>query len=102
MATVTAKKGASKAKGKLKHSKATYMKWYEDMYLMRKFEEKAGQLYIQQKFGGFCHLYNGQEAVVAGSVSATRKGDKHITAYRDHAHGLGLGMSPNAIMAELY
>lgn len=102
MATVTAKKGASKAKGKLKHSKATYMKWYEDMYLMRKFEEKAGQLYIQQKFGGFCHLYNGQEAVVAGSVSATREGDKHITAYRDHAHGLGLGMHPNSIMAELY
>jgi len=78
------------------------MKWYEDMLLMRKFEEKTGQLYIQQKFGGFCHLYIGQEAVVAGAVSATRKGDKHITAYRDHAHPIGLGMHPKFVMAELY
>ena len=83
-------------------TKATYLKWYEDMLLMRKFEEKAGQLYIQQKFGGFCHLYIGQEAVVAGSVSGTKKGDKHITAYRDHAHPIGLGMHPKFVMAELY
>ena len=83
-------------------SKATYLKWYEDMLLMRKFEEKAGQLYIQQKFGGFCHLYIGQEAVVAGAVSATKAGDKHITAYRDHAHPIGLGMHPKYVMAELY
>lgn len=101
MATAT-KKAPVKSKTKVKYTKAQYMKWYESMYLMRKFEEKAGQLYIQQKFGGFCHLYNGQEAVVAGAVSATKKGDKHITAYRDHAHGLGLGMSPNVVMAELY
>ena len=101
MATAT-KKRPVKSKNKVKYSKAQYLKWYESMYLMRKFEEKAGQLYIQQKFGGFCHLYNGQEAVVAGAVSATKKGDKHITAYRDHAHGLGLGISPNAVMAELY
>lgn len=87
---------------KSKFSKATYLKWYEDMLLMRKFEEKAGQLYIQQKFGGFCHLYIGQEAVVAGAVSATKKGDKHITAYRDHAHPIGLGMHPKYVMAELY
>lgn len=87
---------------KSKFSKATYLKWYEDMLLMRKFEEKAGQLYIQQKFGGFCHLYIGQEALVAGAVSATKKGDKHITAYRDHAHPIGLGMHPKHVMAELY
>ncbi|MDQ3073941.1 MAG: pyruvate dehydrogenase (acetyl-transferring) E1 component subunit alpha [Bacteroidota bacterium] len=72
------------------------------MQLMRKFEEKAGQLYGQQKIRGFCHLYIGQEAVVAGSVSATIKGDKFITAYRDHAHAIALGISANAVMAELY
>jgi pyruvate dehydrogenase E1 component alpha subunit len=72
------------------------------MQLMRKFEEKAGQLYGQQKIRGFCHLYIGQEACAAGSVSALRKGDKYITAYRDHAHPLALGTSANAIMAELF
>lgn len=85
-----------------KFSKETYVKWYKDMLLMRKFEEKAGQLYIQQKFGGFCHLYIGQEAVVAGTVSASRPTDKHMTAYRDHAHPLGLGTDPRVLMAELY
>jgi len=85
-----------------KFSKKTYMSWYESMYLMRKFEEKASQLYLQQKFGGFCHLYIGQEAIVAGTASATKKGDKHITAYRDHAHPLGFGMHPKYVMAELY
>ncbi len=78
------------------------MTWYEQMQLMRKFEEKAGQLYGQQKIKGFCHLYIGQEACVAGAVSALEKGDKYITAYRDHAHPLALGTSPNAIMAELF
>ncbi len=85
-----------------KFSKDQYLKWYESMLLMRKFEEKCGQLYIQQKFGGFCHLYIGQEAVVAGTVSACTKDDKHITAYRDHAHPIGLGMHPKYVMAELY
>jgi pyruvate dehydrogenase E1 component alpha subunit len=83
-------------------SKETYLTWYEQMQLMRKFEEKAGQLYGQQKIKGFCHLYIGQEACVAGAVSALEKGDKYITAYRDHAHPLALGTSPNAIMAELF
>ena len=82
--------------------KETYMKWYEQMQLMRKFEDKAGQLYGQQKIKGFCHLYIGQEACVAGAVSALEIGDKYITAYRDHAHPLALGTSPNAVMAELY
>ncbi len=82
--------------------KETYLQWYEQMQLMRKFEDKAGQLYGQQKIKGFCHLYIGQEACVAGAVSALEKGDKYITAYRDHAHPLALGTSPNAIMAELF
>jgi pyruvate dehydrogenase E1 component alpha subunit len=84
------------------YPKETYLYWYESMQLMRKFEEKAGQLYGQQKIRGFCHLYIGQEACAAGSVSALRKGDKYITAYRDHAHPLALGTSANAIMAELF
>ncbi|MGI4887233.1 MAG: pyruvate dehydrogenase (acetyl-transferring) E1 component subunit alpha [Janthinobacterium lividum] len=82
--------------------KETYLRWYEQMQLMRKFEDKAGQLYGQQKIKGFCHLYIGQEACVAGAVSALEQGDKYITAYRDHAHPLALGTSPNAVMAELY
>lgn len=90
------------SKKKEKFGKETYLKWYESMLLMRKFEEKAGQLYIQQKIRGFCHLYIGQEALVAGAVSATKPSDNMITAYRDHAHPLGLGMSPNKVMAELY
>lgn len=90
------------AQGEVAFSKETYMFWYESMVLMRKFEEKAGQLYGQQKIRGFCHLYIGQEACAAGAISALRKGDKWITAYRDHAHPLGLGTSPNAVMAELY
>jgi len=78
------------------------MAWYESMLLMRRFEEKAGQLYGQQKIKGFCHLYIGQEACVAGAVSALQDGDKYITAYRDHAHPIGLGSEINAIMAELF
>ena len=85
-----------------KFSKETYMKWYKDMLLIRKFEEKTGQLYIQQKFGGFCHLYIGQEAIVVGTASATRDGDKHMTAYRDHGHPIALGTDPRVLMAELY
>lgn len=69
---------------------------------MRKFEEKTGQLYGQQKIRGFCHLYIGQEAVVAGSMSVLRPEDSMITAYRDHAHAIAKGMSPNAAMAEMY
>ncbi|MEQ9402370.1 MAG: pyruvate dehydrogenase (acetyl-transferring) E1 component subunit alpha [Cyclobacteriaceae bacterium] len=83
-------------------SKAQYMEWYSSMLLMRRFEEKAGQLYGQQKIKGFCHLYIGQEACAAGAVSALDKNDKHITAYRDHAHPIALGTNPDKIMAELY
>lgn len=85
-----------------KFSKETYLKWYKDMLLIRRFEEKLSQLYIQQKFGGFLHLYIGQEAVAVGTVSACQEGDKHITAYRDHGHPLALGTDPKVLMAELY
>ncbi|TJZ61888.1 pyruvate dehydrogenase (acetyl-transferring) E1 component subunit alpha [Sphingobacterium olei] len=83
-------------------TKETYLEWYKSMLLMRKFEEKAGQLYGQQKIRGFCHLYIGQEAVVAGTISATKPEDSLITSYRDHAHALAKGVSANACMAELY
>lgn len=83
-------------------SKETYQYWFETMSLIRRFEEKAGQLYGQQKIRGFCHLYIGQEACVAGAYTALRKDDKWITAYRDHGHPLALGTSPEAVMAELF
>jgi pyruvate dehydrogenase E1 component alpha subunit len=89
------------SKSKMKFSKETYLNWYESMLLMRKFEEKTGHLYIQQKIRGFCHLYIGQEALVAGAVSAIRKEDRMITAYRDHAHPIGRGMHPKYVMAEM-
>jgi pyruvate dehydrogenase E1 component alpha subunit len=95
-------KKETKVNAETKFSKETYLRWYEMMQLMRKFEEKAGQLYGQQKIKGFCHLYIGQEACAAGAISALTKDDKWITAYRDHAHPLGLGTSPNAVMAELF
>ena len=97
--------GASKATSKNTtgaFTKETYVKWYTDMLLIRKFEEKTGQLYIQQKFGGFCHLYIGQEAIAVGTASAVRPTDKHMTAYRDHAHPIALGTDPRRLMAELY
>lgn len=88
---------------KLKFSKETYLKWYKDMMLWRKFEDKTSALYIQQKIRGFLHLYNGQEAVLAGSIYAMDiKKDKMITAYRDHVQPIAMGVSPNHIMAELY
>jgi pyruvate dehydrogenase E1 component alpha subunit len=77
-------------------------KWLNDMLLMRRFEEKCAQLYGQQKIKGFCHLYIGQEAVVAGTYSAITPQDSVITAYRDHGHALICGLSPGSVMAELY
>jgi pyruvate dehydrogenase E1 component alpha subunit len=76
--------------------------WYRQMLLMRRFEEKAGQMYGQQKIKGFCHLYIGQEAVGAGIESAMRPDDYLITAYRDHGNALVRGISSRAVMAELY
>jgi pyruvate dehydrogenase E1 component alpha subunit len=83
-------------------TKEQYLQWYHTMMLVRRFEEKSAQLYGQQKIKGFCHLYIGQEALVAGMVTAMQKTDKVITAYRDHGHALALGVSANAVMAELY
>ena len=85
-----------------KFSKETYLYWYELMLLLRRFEEKTGQLYGMQKIRGFCHLYIGQEAVAAGCMTATQPDDKFITAYRNHALAIAKGVTPKASMAELY
>jgi pyruvate dehydrogenase E1 component alpha subunit len=74
---------------------------YEDMLLIRRFEEKAGQLYGMGQIGGFCHLYIGQEAVVVGMQSMARPDDTVVTSYRDHGHMLACGMDANGVMAEL-
>ncbi|NQY09347.1 MAG: pyruvate dehydrogenase (acetyl-transferring) E1 component subunit alpha [Flavobacteriales bacterium] len=87
---------------KTKFTKETYLQWYETMLLFRRFEEKAGQLYIQQKIRGFCHLYIGQEALLAGAISATKKDDNMITAYRNHVHPISKGVEPKYVMAELF
>lgn len=92
----------AKVNASSKFSKETYLFWYEKMVLIRKFEEKSGQLYGQQKIKGFCHLYIGQEACAAGAASALTKDDKWLTSYRDHGFPLVLGTPANGIMAELY
>src|SRR5436305_9978935 len=76
-------------------------KFYRSMLLIRRFEEKAGQLYGMGLIGGFCHLYIGQEAIVVGMQMAIKEGDKVITGYRDHGHMLACGMDPKGVMAEL-
>ena len=85
-----------------KFTKETYLYWYELMLLLRKFEEKAGQLYGMQKIRGFCHLYIGQEALAAGFMTATKPEDTFITAYRDHGLAIAKGVSAKSCMAELY
>jgi len=102
MASVKENGDASPTAAKATHPKERYLYWYESMMLQRKFEEKAGQLYGQQKIRGFCHLYIGQEACSSGSAAALTKDDKWITAYRDHGIPLALGSDPKAIMAELF
>ena len=82
-------------------SKEELLGYYRDMLLIRRFEEKAGQLYGMGLIGGFCHLYIGQEAVVVGVEAAAKEGDQRITTYRDHGHMLAYGIDPNVIMAEL-
>src|SRR4051794_12354063 len=77
------------------------LKAYRTMLLIRRFEEKAGQLYGMGLIGGFCHLYIGQEAVVVGMQAAISDGDQVITSYRDHGHMLATGMDPRGVMAEL-
>lgn len=80
---------------------AEYLGYYRDMLLIRRFEEKAGQLYGMGLIGGFCHLYIGQEAVVVGIQSVQNPEDTVVTSYRDHGHMLAAGMSANGVMAEL-
>jgi pyruvate dehydrogenase E1 component alpha subunit len=82
-------------------SKDEELKAYREMLLIRRFEEKAGQLYGMGMIGGFCHLYIGQEAVVVGLQMAMQEGDQVITGYRDHGHMLATGMDPKGVMAEL-
>jgi pyruvate dehydrogenase E1 component alpha subunit len=82
-------------------STAELLKFYRDMLLIRRFEEKAGQMYGMGLIGGFCHLYIGQEAVVVGMQAAAQEGDSVITSYRDHGHMLACGMDPKGVMAEL-
>ncbi|MBT6506298.1 MAG: pyruvate dehydrogenase (acetyl-transferring) E1 component subunit alpha, partial [Marinovum sp.] len=92
---------ARKTKAKPNISAQELIQYYEDMLLIRRFEEKAGQLYGMGLIGGFCHLYIGQEAVVVGLEAAAEEGDKRLTSYRDHGHMLAAGMDPNGVMAEL-
>jgi pyruvate dehydrogenase E1 component alpha subunit len=80
---------------------AELLKYYRDMLLIRRFEEKAGQMYGMGLIGGFCHLYIGQEAVVVGMQAAIAEGDAVITSYRDHGHMLACGMDPKGVMVEL-
>ena len=82
-------------------SKDELLTFYREMLLIRRFEEKAGQLYGMGLIGGFCHLYIGQEAVVVGIEAAAKEGDQRVTSYRDHGHMLACGMDPNGVMAEL-
>lgn len=86
-----------------KITKKTYLDWYENMLFWRKFEDKLAQVYINQKVRGFLHLYNGQEAVLAGSLHAMDLSkDRMITAYRNHVQPIGMGTDPKKVMAELY
>ncbi len=93
--------GAKSGKTGAKPSKDDLLQYYRDMLQIRRFEEKAGQLYGMGLIGGFCHLYIGQEAVVIGMQSCLEDGDSVITTYRDHGHMLATGMDPKGVMAEL-
>jgi len=107
MATKSRKSGATpsdvehKAPKPKQFSKNEELQAYRDMLLIRRFEEKAGQLYGMGFIGGFCHLYIGQEAVVTGMQMAIKEGDQVITGYRDHGHMLACGMEADGVMAEL-
>ncbi|EXL05557.1 pyruvate dehydrogenase (acetyl-transferring) E1 component subunit alpha [Brucella anthropi] len=92
---------APKAPAPVNFDKKQELDAYREMLLIRRFEEKAGQLYGMGFIGGFCHLYIGQEAVVVGMQMALKEGDQVITAYRDHGHMLAAGMSARGVMAEL-
>ncbi|WP_424942918.1 pyruvate dehydrogenase (acetyl-transferring) E1 component subunit alpha [Aliiroseovarius crassostreae] len=98
---MAARKSAQKKPAKSNTSKEELLAFYREMLLIRRFEEKSGQLYGMGLIGGFCHLYIGQEAVVVGLEAAAQEGDKRVTSYRDHGHMLACGMDPKGVMAEL-
>src|SRR6218665_3893304 len=107
-ASASGRKSTAKAGGKeftagaiADFSKEDDLKAYREMLFIRRFEEKAGQLYGMGFIGGFCHLYIGQEAVVVGMQMALKEGDQVITGYRDHGHMLACGMNARGVMAEL-
>jgi pyruvate dehydrogenase E1 component alpha subunit len=105
MAVATKKESAVKKAVKKEsslYSKETYLKWYETMLRIRRFEERALMAYSQQKIRGFCHVYIGQEAITAGFVSALTADDKIVTAYRQHGVALSRGLTSKSCMAELY
>lgn len=104
MDTATEKKKTTRKprSKKPKYSKEQYLQWYELMFRIRKFEERALMMYGQQKIRGFCHVYIGQEAIAAGMESAIRPEDAIVTAYRQHGIALGRGCDTNACMAELF
>src|SRR6266542_2810193 len=84
------------------YDRETLLNLYHQMLLIRRFEEKSAEAYSMGKIGGFCHLYIGQEAVAVGAISTIRQDDYVLTSYRDHAHAIAKGMSPESVMAELF
>ena len=101
MARKSASETPAKASAPARPDKATLLDFYRSMLIIRRFEERAGQLYGMGLIGGFCHLYIGQEAIAVGMQAAKRDGDQVITGYREHGHMLAAGMDPNGVMAEL-
>ena len=101
MARQSASKTRATASAPVQPDKAALLAFYRSMLLIRRFEERAGQLYGMGLIGGFCHLYIGQEAIAVGMQAAKRDGDQVITGYREHGHMLAAGMDPNGVMAEL-
>ena len=95
-------KTKSAAKSTPKYSKATYLTWFETMLRIRRFEERTLMMYAQQKIRGFCHVYIGQEAIAAGIVTALRKEDPLVTAYRQHGLAISRGLETKHCLAELY
>src|SRR5216684_3640235 len=95
------KGGTAKGAAEPQVSTDALKRYYADMLLIRRFEERAGQMYGMGLIGGFCHLYIGQEAVVVGMQAALEEGDTVITSYRAHGHMLACGMDPKGVMSEL-
>src|SRR6266480_3814594 len=97
-----AEKQLSQSPGAIEEDRETLLKIFHQMLLMRRFEEKCAESYSLGKIGGFCHLYIGQEAVGVGSISDLREDDYVLTSYREHGQAIAKGISPEAVMAELY